>query len=95
MRSRADFLVEDFLSGLYLISHNSEYKNSIKASPFAIHQNPVHYMLRPDVLSKDEFSRLNYAIRQNQYFIEQTVEQYFQKYAQRKVLLKTENKKAS
>ncbi len=95
MRSRADFLVEDFLSGLYLISHNSEYKNSIKASPFTIHQNPVHYMLRSDVLSKDEFSRLNYAIRQNQYFIEQTVEQYFQKYAQRNVLLKTENKKAS
>jgi polar amino acid transport system substrate-binding protein len=61
---RVDFAVEDMLTGSYLIK-NKELSSFIKNTNFIVHRNPIHLMLKKNLLNKQEFNKLNLAIEKS------------------------------
>jgi len=73
---RADYLVEDYFSGLYILKNNIEYESSVMLLPTVIHLNPVHYMMRKDLLNQLELEKLNNSIQKNQTHIRDVINKY-------------------
>ncbi|MDK2595446.1 transporter substrate-binding domain-containing protein [Pseudoalteromonas sp. P94(2023)] len=76
---RVEYAVEDILTGAHLTQETS-YKGVIRATAIKIYDNPIHYMLRPGMLSEPQLRQLNLAIIKNRQRIEEIVQRYKQRY---------------
>lgn len=59
---RVDFAVEDILTGSYLIKNKGLF-SFIKNTHLIVHRNPIHLMLKKNLLNEQEFNKLNLAIQ--------------------------------
>ncbi|MCF2907092.1 transporter substrate-binding domain-containing protein [Pseudoalteromonas sp. DL2-H2.2] len=78
VKKRVDYAVEDLFTGIYLINR-VPYKAHIRASRLTVHKNPVHYMIRPGLLSEKRLQQFNLAIIRNQAAIDALIDQHFQR----------------
>lgn len=78
-RNRVDFMVEDQLTGLYLI-HSRGLENTIIESDVVINDNKVHFMLRKGVFSDVELAAFNQSIHDSYQDNQALVQQYLKRY---------------
>ncbi|WP_160290462.1 substrate-binding periplasmic protein [Pseudoalteromonas luteoviolacea] len=74
-KKRVEYAIEDALTGVYLLQR-PEYKDTIKPTAIRIYENPIHYMLRPGMLTEKQLQKLNLAIIKNSQRIEEIIEAY-------------------
>ncbi|MEI8607593.1 substrate-binding periplasmic protein [Pseudoalteromonas sp. B160] len=71
---RVDFMIDDEISGLYLISQ--EKIPGITLHPYVIHDNPIHFMLSKKTVTMDNVRSINAAIIDMQSNIKQIIASY-------------------
>ncbi|AOT07836.1 hypothetical protein S4054249_08270 [Pseudoalteromonas luteoviolacea] len=74
-KKRVEYAVADYLTGAYLLQR-SEYINKIKSTTVRIYENPIHYMLRPGMLTEKQLQRLNLSILKNSQHIKGIIDAY-------------------
>lgn len=75
---RVNFVIEDLLTGAYLIKNSKEIEGHVKATRFNVRKDPVHYMLRPGMFSESKLQAFNLAIIKNKQNIKKITDKYYQ-----------------
>lgn len=78
-KKRVEYAVEDYLTGAYLLQ-KAEYSEVVKPTSVRVYENPIHYMLRPGMLTEMQLQRLNLAIIKSIEQIEHLIDEYQKQY---------------
>ena len=74
-KDRVDFVIEDELTGKFLLK-GDEYKNIVQSTNVVANYDKIHYMLRTDLMSEAQLDQFNKAIEDSRDEINNIIKKY-------------------